>query len=74
MDEFVLRSIVRHATTDSRSLAALACTCRLLRRLVAEEWRDKGCCDDLHRLLGASVVGAAGAARAAALLEGSFRR
>lgn len=74
MDEFVLRTIVRHATTDSRALAALACTCRLLRRLVAEEWRDRGGCGDLHSLLGASIVDAAGAARAAAILEGSFRR
>ncbi|KAL4457935.1 hypothetical protein ABPG75_012800 [Micractinium tetrahymenae] len=74
MDEFILRTIVRHATADSGTLAALACTCRLLRRLVAEEWRDRGCCGDLRRLLGATVVDSTGAARAAALLGGSYRR
>lgn len=71
MDELVLRKIVSLAT-DAATLAALACTCRLLRRLAAEERLERGHCRELRRLLGVPVEPAA-SARAAALLSGAFR-
>ncbi|PRW20743.1 1-deoxy-D-xylulose-5-phosphate reductoisomerase [Chlorella sorokiniana] len=74
MDELVLRKIVA-AVGDSATLAMLACSCRLLRRLAAEEQAERGHCPHLWRLLGHRVpCDSAAQARAAALLSGSFRR
>lgn len=41
MDELVLRKVVANVA-DAATLAALACTCRLLRRLAAEELAERG--------------------------------
>lgn len=40
MDELILRRIV--AGADTATLARLACTCRLLRALVADEQQERG--------------------------------